>query len=167
MVLFSRSFIRKRVISLATTVSVTATSFTLAKDPMRAYHVRGAMPIQYAADRPDYSAERPFLSENDAAMNRMMADMTIKPSGDIDRDFVTMMVPHHQGAIDMAKAELEYGHSEQLRRMAQQIVAAQQKEIATMWLAVDEQLQSLTQLNASSSSMDARGAMQCHSMNVK
>ena len=66
MVLFSRSFIRKRVISLATTVSVTATSFALAKDPMRAYHVRGAMPIQYAADRPDYSAERPFLSANDA-----------------------------------------------------------------------------------------------------
>ena len=167
MVLFSRSFIRKRVISLATTVSVTATSFALAKDPMRAYHVRGAMPIQYAADRPNYSAERPFLSENDAAMNRMMADMTIKPSGDVDRDFVTMMVPHHQGAIDMAKAELKYGHNEQLRRMAQQIVAAQQKEIATMRLAVDEQLQSLTQLNASSSSMDARGAMQCHSMHVK
>jgi hypothetical protein len=78
-----------------------------------------------------------------------------------------MMVPHHQGAIDMAKAELEYGHNEQLRRMAQQIVAAQQKEIATMRLAVDEQLQSLTQLNASSSSMEARGAMQCHSMHVK
>ena len=167
MVLFSRSFIRKRVISLATTVSVTATSFALAKHPMRAYHVRGAMPIQYAADRPDYSAERPFLSENDAAMNRMMADMTIKPSGDVDRDFVTMMVPHHQGAIDMAKAELEYGHNEQLRRMAQQIVAAQQKEIATMRLAAGEQPQSPSQLNASPSSMDARGAMQRHSMNVK
>jgi uncharacterized protein (DUF305 family) len=167
MVLFSRSFIRKRVVSLATTVSVTATSFALAQDPMRAHHIRGAMPTQHAADRRDYSAEQPFLSENDAAMNKMMADMTIKPSGDVDRDFVTMMVPHHQGAIDMANAELKYGYNEQLRRMAQQIVAAQQKEIATMRLAVGEQLQSLTQLKASSSSMDARGAMQRHSMNVK
>jgi DUF305 family protein family protein len=167
MVLFSRSFIRKRVISLATTVSVTATSFALAQDPMRAHHIRGAMPIQHAADRRDYSAEQPFLSENEAAMNKMMADMTIKPSGDVDRDFVSMMVPHHQGAIDMANAELKYGHNEQLRRMAQQIAAAQQKEIATMRLAVGEQPQSLTQLDASSSSMDARGAMQRYSMNVK
>jgi len=122
MVLFSRAFIRKRVIALATTASVAATAFALAQDPMRAYHVRGAMPIQHVADRPDYSSEQPFLSENDAAMNKMMADMTIKPTGDVDRDFVAMMVPHHQGAIDMAKAELKYGHNEQLRRLAQEIV---------------------------------------------
>jgi hypothetical protein len=113
MILFSRSFIRKRVISLVTTASVAATSFALAQVPMRAYHVRGAMPIQYATDRPDYSDEQPFLQENDAAMNRMMADMTIKPTGDVDRDFVAMMVPHHQGALDMARAELKYGHNEQ------------------------------------------------------
>ena len=48
--------------------------------------------------------EAPFLKENDAAMTKMMNDMAIKPSGDIDRDFVAMMVPHHQGAIDMAIA---------------------------------------------------------------
>jgi uncharacterized protein (DUF305 family) len=96
--LFSRSFIRKRVISLVTTASIAATSLALAQNPMRAYHVRGAIPIQYVADRTDYSAEQPFLSENDAAMNKMMADMTVKPTGDVDRDFVAMMVPHHQGA---------------------------------------------------------------------
>lgn len=177
MVLFSRSFIRKRVISLATTMSVTATSFALAQDPMRAYHVRGAMPIHSAADRPDHSAEQPFLSENDAAMNKMMADMTIKPTGDVDRDFVAMMVPHHQGAIAMAQAELKYGHNEQLRRMAQQIVAAQQQEIGTMRLAVGEQPQpsvaSPAQPNAeaapgaASSSMNPPGAMSRRSMNVK
>ncbi len=109
MELFSRSFVRKRAISLATTASVMATSFALADDPTRAYHVRGTRPIQYVADRPDYSSEQSFLSENDAAMNKMMADMTIKPTGDVDRDFVAMMVPHHQGAIDMARAELKYG----------------------------------------------------------
>jgi DUF305 family protein family protein len=48
--------------------------------------------------------EAPFLAENDAAMAKMMAAMEIKPSGDADRDFVAMMVPHHQGAIDMAQA---------------------------------------------------------------
>jgi len=140
MVLFSRAFIRKRMISLAATASVTATSFALAQDPPRTHHVPGAMSIQYVADRPDHSDERPFLSENTAAMNKMMADMTIKPTGDVDRDFVAMMVPHHQGAIDMAQAELRYGHNEQLRRIAQEIVVTQQQEIPAMRLAVGEEL---------------------------
>jgi uncharacterized protein (DUF305 family) len=49
-----------------------------------------------------------------------MDSMLIKPSGDIDRDFTVMMIPHHQGAIDMAQAELRDGHNEQLRRIAQE-----------------------------------------------
>jgi hypothetical protein len=138
MIVFSRSFIRKRVISLATTASVAATSLALAHVPTRAYHVHGAMPIQDVADRPDYSDEQPFLSENDAAMNKMMADMAVKSTGDVNRDFVSMMVPHHQGAIDMAKAELQYGHNEQLRRMAQEIVVNQQQEIAVMQRALGD-----------------------------
>ena len=136
MVLFSRAFIRKRVISLATTASVAATSFALAQDPTRTHHVRGA--VQYAADRQEHLEEQPFLSENATAMHKMMADMIIKPTGDIDRDFVEMMVPHHQGAVDMAKAELKYGHNEQLRRLAQQIVATQQHEIEVMRNAVSD-----------------------------
>src|SRR3981081_2363006 len=83
MVLFSRAFFRKRLISLATTASVAATSFALAEDPARTDHVRATMPIQYVADRPDHSEEQPFLSENDAAMKKMMADMTIQPTGDV------------------------------------------------------------------------------------
>jgi uncharacterized protein (DUF305 family) len=141
MVLFSRAFIRKRVISLATTASVAATSFALAQDPPRTRHLRAAMPVESVADRPNRSGEQPFLSENTTAMNKMMADMTIKPTGDVDRDFVAMMVPHHQGAIDMAQAELKYGHNEQLRRLAQEIVVTQQQEIAVMRDAVrDERL---------------------------
>src|SRR6266849_6926372 len=138
MTVFSRSFVRKRVISLATTASVAATSLALAQGSTSSYHVRGAMPVQYVADRPDYYEESPFLSENDAAMNKMMADMTVKPTGDVDRDFVAMMVPHHQGAVDMAKAELRYGHNEQLRRMAQEIVVNQQQEIAVMQRALGD-----------------------------
>jgi len=63
MTVFSRSFVRKRVISLATTASVAATSLALAQGSTSSYHVRGAMPVQYVADRPDYYEESPFLSE--------------------------------------------------------------------------------------------------------
>ena len=120
MVLFSRSFVRKRVIAMATTASVAASSLALAKDPTTTHHLRQARSIQYAADWSDRPEEQPFLSENNGAMKKMMADMMIKPSGDVDRDFVEMMVPHHQGAVEMAQAELKYGHNEQLRRLAQQ-----------------------------------------------
>jgi Domain of unknown function (DUF305) len=82
--------------------------------------------------------EAPFLKENDAAMTKMMNDMAIKPSGDIDRDFVAMMAPHHQGAIDMAISELRYGKNEQLRRIAQEIIVDQMQEIAAMKLAIGE-----------------------------
>jgi Domain of unknown function (DUF305) len=155
MVLFSRSFVRKRMISLATTASVAATSFALADDPARTDHLRGAMPIQYVADRPDHSAEQPFLSESGAAMNKMMAEMAIKPTGDIDRDFVATMVPHHQGAVDMAKAELEYGHNEELRRLAHEIVAMQQQEIKVMRDAVSDGQSSAAQSRAQSSTPSA------------
>jgi len=57
------------------------------------------------------SKEAPFLAENEAAMTKMMAAMQIKPSGDVDRDFVAMMAPHHQGAIEMARAILRYGQN--------------------------------------------------------
>jgi len=82
--------------------------------------------------------EAPFLRENDDAMTKMMNDMTIKPTGDVDRDFVAMMSPHHQGAIDMAIAELRYGKNEQLRRIAQEIIVDQMQEIAAMKLAIGE-----------------------------
>lgn len=89
---------------------------------------------------PDLKGERPFLAENDAAMTKMMAGMTIMPTGDIDRDFVAMMVPHHQGAIDMAQAELRYGHEAQLRRVAQEIIVDQIQEISLMRLALGDPL---------------------------
>ena len=82
--------------------------------------------------------ETPFLQENEAAMSKMMAAMHVKPTGDIDRDFVALMVPHHQGAIEMAQAELRYGHNEQLRRIAQEIIVEQTQEIAVMRLAHED-----------------------------
>src|SRR5580704_269202 len=82
--------------------------------------------------------EAPYLSENVSAMTKMTIDMDIRPSGDVDRDFVAMMTPHHQGAIEMAQAELRYGHNERLRRMAQEIIVTQQQEIAAMRLAIGQ-----------------------------
>ncbi|CAM3628013.1 DUF305 domain-containing protein [Bordetella sputigena] len=84
--------------------------------------------------------EAAFLAENNAAMDRMMAGMEAKPSGDVDQDFVAMMIPHHQGAIEMAQAELRYGRNEQLRRIAQEIIVDQQQEIAAMRLALGQPL---------------------------
>jgi uncharacterized protein (DUF305 family) len=86
------------------------------------------------------SDEAAFLAENEAAMTKMMAAMEIKPTGDVDKDFVAMMTPHHQGAVDMAQAVLRYGRNEQIRRLAQEIIVTQQQEIAVMRIAVGEPL---------------------------
>jgi hypothetical protein len=84
--------------------------------------------------------DAPFIAENNAAMAKMMAAMNVKPTGNADEDFVATMVPHHQGAIDMAIAILRYGHNEQLKRLAEEIIVTQQQEIAAMRLAVGEPL---------------------------
>lgn len=95
---------------------------------------------QEANASPPPATEVPFLAENAAAMNRMMADMEVKPTGDVDADFVAMMIPHHQGAIDMALAVLRYGRNEQIRRIAQEIIVEQQQEILAMRLALGQPL---------------------------
>jgi uncharacterized protein (DUF305 family) len=65
-----------------------------------------------------------------AAHKKMMDDMmAMKSTGDPDKDFAMMMVPHHQGAIDMAEVELKYGKDPMLKKMAQKIINAQKKEI--------------------------------------
>ena len=90
------------------------------------------------------AAEAPFLAENNTAMDKMMAGMDVKPTGDVDADFAAMMIPHHQGAIDMALAELRHGKNEQLRRIAQEIIVEQQQEINAMRLALGQPLPAQT-----------------------
>jgi uncharacterized protein (DUF305 family) len=83
---------------------------------------------------------RPAASPADkafvASMKTMMTSMNVKPTGKPDKDFALMMIPHHQGAIDMAKVELQYGTDPELRQLATDIVAAQEKESSQMktWL---------------------------------
>jgi len=83
------------------------------------------------------SASRPALAnEFDGALRTVMvqmdAGMCITPSGDADRDFARTMIPHHQGAIEMARLELLYGRDARLRRLAQGIVVEQSQEIALL-----------------------------------
>lgn len=73
-----------------------------------------------------------FASAMDAAMARMHGAMMTGYSGNPDHDFARMMIPHHQGAIEMAEIELRYGKDERLRRLAQGIIVEQRQEIAVM-----------------------------------
>lgn len=79
-----------------------------------------------------------FATEMTAAMERMHHAMMVDPSGDVDRDFAAMMIPHHQGAIEMAQAQLRYGKDERLRRLAQGIIVEQRQEIAVMQTILTE-----------------------------
>jgi uncharacterized protein (DUF305 family) len=79
-----------------------------------------------------------FMRAMNESMHRMDDGMKSAPmNGDIDHDFAAMMMPHHQGAIDMAKAELAYGKDPVMRRLALEIVVDQQSEIQAMqlWLS--------------------------------
>ena len=65
-------------------------------------------------------------------MDRMMADMGNRFSGNVDQDFVAGMIPHHRGAIEMAQIELQYGKDPALKRLARQIIRDQDRETAFM-----------------------------------
>ncbi len=81
----------------------------------------------------------PNWKELMGSMDRMHTAMTsVEPSGVDDNDFVQVMLPHHQAAIDMAKSELIYGNDPQIRRLAQEIITDQQSEIQLMRLWVKQ-----------------------------
>jgi uncharacterized protein (DUF305 family) len=79
-----------------------------------------------------------FDAQMGRAMERMDRDMMVKPSGNYDRDFAAMMIPHHQGAVDMARIELQFGKDPVLRRLAQAIIVEQLQEIEVMKLELKQ-----------------------------
>ncbi len=82
-------------------------------------------------------AMTPATLEAEAAMAKMHKDMSITYTGNADVDFMKGMLPHHQGAIDMAKIVLKYGKDPEVKKLAEGIIAAQETEMAQMktWLA--------------------------------
>ena len=95
-------------------------------------------------DRGSQTSTDPDWSELIASMDKMhMAMGAIDRSGNSDVDFVRLMLPHHQAALDMAKTQLLYGKDPQMRRLAQEIITDQQSEIELMqrWLKQQQRAQ--------------------------
>lgn len=113
--------------SIATLLSALLLVPAFAADP----HAGHTMPDQEGA----------VVSESNAAFEaanaKMHKDMAVVLTGNADRDFLAGMIPHHQGAIDMAEVQLKYGKDPKVRKLARDIIKAQKHEIAMMraWLA--------------------------------
>jgi uncharacterized protein (DUF305 family) len=113
-----------KIFALSTVLLTGASGFAIAQQtPMQ-------MPMQtQGMNQPASPADQEFA----AGMTQMNNHMAAAPmTGNADRDFVGMMLPHHQGAVAMAQTELKYGKDPELRQMARDIIAAQDKEISQM-----------------------------------
>jgi uncharacterized protein (DUF305 family) len=88
-------------------------------------HAAAGHGTHHAATSP---SDKAFMQAHET----MVRAMAVKPTGSADRDFAAMMIPHHQGAIDMAKVQLQFGRDPQMRKLAEEIIAAQEREIALL-----------------------------------
>ena len=123
----------QRLILIVTLIVLTV--IALLTQRHTAHSATSAVPLHATPAEFTASIDKTFDQLMGDSMNVMHKGMHSAPyTGNPDRDFVTMMIPHHQGAIDMAKAILLYGKDEQLKRLAQEIIADQQNEVQLMQL---------------------------------
>jgi uncharacterized protein (DUF305 family) len=93
-------------------------------------HMQNRQPGGHGAHGTPTGAESPATRAYRAANDRMHKDMDIRYTGDADKDFVAGMIPHHQGAVEMAKVVLQYGKDAEIKALAEGIIREQEKEIA-------------------------------------
>ncbi|CAB3672228.1 CopM family metallochaperone [Paraburkholderia rhynchosiae] len=106
-------------------------AFAVGATPVHAQHTASmpGMDMSASADAGSGDSTQAFKAADDKMMKNMSAPTY---TGDADKDFVAHMIPHHQGAIDMAQVELKYGKDPELKRLAKNIIKAQHDEIGFM-----------------------------------
>lgn len=119
----------KHLASAALVLAASALGLPASAQPAHEHPMPMASP---ASPEAGLTPATPSTDAYRAAMAAMHRNMDVPYTGDADRDFVAGMIPHHQGAVEMARIELRYGKDPVLRRLARDVIAAQDREIALM-----------------------------------